>query len=251
MGPITCPSCNAIVPDREVAEGWCEACGKKLPPFALSRSSQAGKQPPPAAKSERAERAASEGRWLFVGNLADHITAGAVEPLFAPYGRVQLVQVFEEPGTGRSQGIGRVLMASGPEAEAAAAALNGKEVEGRKIMVFPLRPEWLCPRCGWDMNNRNQWFPIQSAVASCGQCGALAPVPREALVVSWVVAFGRWMFVPCWALVAALGVFLGKALGMGETYFGVVVGFGWLPGLILARQLGLAYGGPVANKLGL
>lgn len=33
MSSVTCPFCNAVVPPEEVAEGWCENCGKRLPTF--------------------------------------------------------------------------------------------------------------------------------------------------------------------------------------------------------------------------
>jgi hypothetical protein len=32
MAPFTCPKCSAGLSPQEVADGWCEACGKKLPP---------------------------------------------------------------------------------------------------------------------------------------------------------------------------------------------------------------------------
>lgn len=34
MSTVICPFCNASLPPQEVIEGWCETCGKKLPPFA-------------------------------------------------------------------------------------------------------------------------------------------------------------------------------------------------------------------------
>lgn len=36
MKSVTCPNCSRVVPPQEVAGGWCEACGKRLPPFAVS-----------------------------------------------------------------------------------------------------------------------------------------------------------------------------------------------------------------------
>ena len=36
MSPVICPNCDAAVPAREVEGGWCEGCGKRLPPFARS-----------------------------------------------------------------------------------------------------------------------------------------------------------------------------------------------------------------------
>ena len=38
MTTIHCPTCNAALPQKELADGWCETCGKKIPPFLLSGS---------------------------------------------------------------------------------------------------------------------------------------------------------------------------------------------------------------------
>ena len=35
MPDLNCPNCGVTVPVAEIAGGWCEACGKKIPPFAL------------------------------------------------------------------------------------------------------------------------------------------------------------------------------------------------------------------------
>jgi hypothetical protein len=35
---VVCPTCRATIPPREVAEGWCESCGKRIPQFALSEA---------------------------------------------------------------------------------------------------------------------------------------------------------------------------------------------------------------------
>jgi uncharacterized RDD family membrane protein YckC len=35
MASVVCPNCNATIPPHEVAAGWCEACGKKIPAYAL------------------------------------------------------------------------------------------------------------------------------------------------------------------------------------------------------------------------
>jgi hypothetical protein len=32
MSAISCPYCDVIVPAKEIDDGWCENCGKKLPP---------------------------------------------------------------------------------------------------------------------------------------------------------------------------------------------------------------------------
>src|SRR5437879_243282 len=41
MSSATCPNCNATLLPREVEDGWCDSCGKKLP-SGTARSSAAG-----------------------------------------------------------------------------------------------------------------------------------------------------------------------------------------------------------------
>lgn len=33
MGATKCPNCRAALPQSELASGWCESCGKKIPHF--------------------------------------------------------------------------------------------------------------------------------------------------------------------------------------------------------------------------
>lgn len=33
MVATKCPNCRAMVPEKELAAGWCESCGKKIPHF--------------------------------------------------------------------------------------------------------------------------------------------------------------------------------------------------------------------------
>lgn len=35
---VVCPFCRVTIPPPEVAEGWCESCGKRIPQFALSEA---------------------------------------------------------------------------------------------------------------------------------------------------------------------------------------------------------------------
>src|SRR5205823_2283041 len=35
MSVVACPSCDARLQPHEIAEGWCETCGKKIPAWAL------------------------------------------------------------------------------------------------------------------------------------------------------------------------------------------------------------------------
>jgi RNA recognition motif-containing protein len=61
--------------------------------------------------------------------------------MFGPYGTVQSAQVIMDRDTGRSKGFGFVEMGSDQEAQAAIAALNGKQVEGRSLTVNEAKPK--------------------------------------------------------------------------------------------------------------
>ena len=77
---------------------------------------------------------------LYVGNLSFNVTDSALEQMFSPHGTVLSAQVIMDRDTGRSKGFGFVEMKSDQEGQAAIAALNGKEVEGRALTVNEARP---------------------------------------------------------------------------------------------------------------
>src|SRR5437588_7379767 len=81
------------------------------------------------------------GKKLYVGNLAYGVGDGDLQALFEPHGAVQSAQVIMDRDTGRSKGFGFVEMGSDQEAQAAIAALNGKEVDGRALTVNEARPK--------------------------------------------------------------------------------------------------------------
>ena len=81
------------------------------------------------------------GKKIYVGNLAYGVTDGDLEQLFGAHGTVQSAQVIMDRDTGRSKGFGFVEMGSDQEAQAAIAALNGKEVDGRALTVNEARPK--------------------------------------------------------------------------------------------------------------
>ena len=80
------------------------------------------------------------GKKLYVGNLDYGVTDSALEQMFAAHGTVVSAQVIMDRDTGRSKGFGFVEMKSDQEAQAAIAALNGHEVEGRALTVNEARP---------------------------------------------------------------------------------------------------------------
>ena len=77
---------------------------------------------------------------LYVGNLAYSVSDADLETMFAPYGSVKSAQVIMDRDTGRSKGFGFVEMGSNEEAQAAITAMNGKEMDGRKLTVNEARP---------------------------------------------------------------------------------------------------------------
>src|SRR5215469_5792481 len=81
------------------------------------------------------------GKKLYVGNLAYGVSDGDLQQLFEAHGTVQSAQVIMDRDTGRSKGFGFVEMGSDQEAQAAIAALNGKEVDGRSLTVNEARPK--------------------------------------------------------------------------------------------------------------
>ena len=81
------------------------------------------------------------GRKLYVGNLAYSTTDSELQQMFEAHGTVQSAQVIMDRDTGRSKGFGFVEMGSDQEAQAAIAALNGKEVGGRTLTVNEARPK--------------------------------------------------------------------------------------------------------------
>src|SRR5437868_5290948 len=80
------------------------------------------------------------GKRLYVGNLTYGTTDEVLRQLFEAHGTVTSAQVIMDRDTGRSKGFGFVEMASDQEAQAAIAALNGQQVEGRALTVNEARP---------------------------------------------------------------------------------------------------------------
>ena len=86
------------------------------------------------------------GRKIYVGNLSYNVDSTQLEQLFSPHGQVQSAEVIADRDTGRSKGFGFVQMGTDQEAQAAIAALNGKEQDGRALTVNEAKPRE--PRSG-------------------------------------------------------------------------------------------------------
>src|SRR3989440_7340398 len=81
------------------------------------------------------------GSKLYVGNLSYNATSSDLEKLFSAHGTVSSAEVIADRDTGRSKGFGFVQMGSDAEAQAAIAALNGQQHDGRALTVNEAKPK--------------------------------------------------------------------------------------------------------------
>lgn len=77
---------------------------------------------------------------IFVGNLSFQTSQDDLQAAFANYGAVERVSIVTDKFSGQSRGFGFVEMTNAGEAEAAIAALNGAEMNGRALNVNEARP---------------------------------------------------------------------------------------------------------------
>lgn len=77
---------------------------------------------------------------LFVGNLPYTMDSDKLGVLFAQAGAVTSAKVISDKYSGRSRGFGFVEMASAEESKKAIEMFNGKDVEGRALVVNEARP---------------------------------------------------------------------------------------------------------------
>jgi RNA recognition motif-containing protein len=86
---------------------------------------------------------------LYVGNLAYSTSEDAIKTLFGQHGEVVSVNLITDRDTGRPKGFGFVEMATPEEAEAARAAVDGTQLDGRTLKVdIAKEPAPRAPRSG-------------------------------------------------------------------------------------------------------
>ena len=124
------------------------------------------------------------GKKLYVGNLAYGVTDSDLQQMFGAHGTVQSAQVIMDRDTGRSKGFGFVEMGSDQEAQAAIAALSGKEVDGRTLTVNA-RPSTSLP-----------FMAAMAAFASWSLDISTKPKPLERPVSRSMMTCADWT-VPC------------------------------------------------------
>jgi RNA recognition motif-containing protein len=77
---------------------------------------------------------------LYVGNLSFETTENDIQDLFEQHGQVGEVKLMMDRMTGKSRGFAFVTMNDDAQANAAMAAFNGKELNGRSLTVNEARP---------------------------------------------------------------------------------------------------------------
>lgn len=85
---------------------------------------------------------------LYVGNLDYSVTGDQLAELFGEVGKVADSIVISDRYSGRSKGFGFVEMSSEDEAKKAIETFNGKEFQGRNIVVNEARPREGAPAEG-------------------------------------------------------------------------------------------------------
>jgi RNA recognition motif-containing protein len=77
---------------------------------------------------------------LYVGNLSFRVSSEDLQEYFAQAGSVESANIVMDRETGRSRGFGFVEMSTEDAANAAIAQFNGKEYDGRNMVVNEARP---------------------------------------------------------------------------------------------------------------
>lgn len=77
---------------------------------------------------------------LFVGNLSFNTTENDLHDAFGAHGTVVEAKLMMDRESGRPRGFGFVTMSSAEEAQKAAQALNGTQLDGRDLTVNIARP---------------------------------------------------------------------------------------------------------------
>jgi RNA recognition motif-containing protein len=77
---------------------------------------------------------------LYVGNMPYSMSEADLTTMFAQAGSVKSASIIQDRETGRSKGFGFVEMATQEEAQKAISLFNGKDLQGRSMVVNIARP---------------------------------------------------------------------------------------------------------------
>jgi len=111
----------------------CCPCGKKSCRKETKKAQPAKKEEKPFEKRKPHPAPADGSVEIYVGNLSYDVTEDQLRQEFAAYGKVGLVRLITNRYNGKSKGFGFVQMPNRAEAEKAIAALDDKDIQGRKM----------------------------------------------------------------------------------------------------------------------
>ena len=78
---------------------------------------------------------------LYVGSLSYNTDDNKLRSLFESFGEVLSAKVINDKFSGQSKGFGFVEFEDSDAADQAIAQINGKEVDGRTLVVNEARPQ--------------------------------------------------------------------------------------------------------------
>jgi len=90
-------------------------------------------------RPRRREQVNQDNSYVYVGNLDPAVTQEELETLFAPYGKIQYVNISRKRRSENSLGWATVQLASEEEAQKALQGLNGTSFKDKNLTVEPLR----------------------------------------------------------------------------------------------------------------
>ena len=108
-------------------------CGKKDSCARKAGKKQQKKDEKPFEKRKPHPAPADGSVEIYVGNLSYDMTEDQLRETFAAYGTVTSARLITNKFNGKSKGFGFVQMPDRAEADKAIAALDEKEVQGRKM----------------------------------------------------------------------------------------------------------------------
>ena len=109
----------------------CSPCAKK-PAKKPAKQQKKGEEKP--FEKRKPHPAPADGSVeIYVGNLSYDMTEDQLREAFAAYGKVNSARLITNRFNGKSKGYGFVQMPDRAEAEKAIAALNDKDILGRKM----------------------------------------------------------------------------------------------------------------------
>lgn len=78
---------------------------------------------------------------IYVANISPDVTEDELHQIFTEFGQVKSAALIRDRDSGQLRGFGFVEMPSQDEGKAAIAAMNGKDIKGKALVVNEARPK--------------------------------------------------------------------------------------------------------------